>query len=35
MKLQEEIKALEEEKDDLAKRINPAISEMFEKTNKW
>ena len=28
------IKNLEEEKEELSKRINPAISEMFEKTHK-
>ena len=35
IKLEEDIKKLEEEKEELSKRINPAISEMFEKTNKW
>ena len=35
IKLEEEIKNLEEEREELSKRINPAISEMFDKTNKW
>ena len=35
IKLEEEIKRLEEEKEELSRRINPAISEMFDKTNKW